>query len=160
MPKIKNKMKLFSFKKAVSFRDEHIVLEDLAYNHPYKKVDNLLIVEGKDKETNFEYTVYYTPKGQLKLVILKKKSHSVMMVSWKEEFDTYEIQKIKPNGDTFIVNKCYRTTHKEKHKLVSKTFRFFSPEKKESKKFTLRENKWTSEGNISPESRSLWLRTL
>ncbi len=151
-------MKIFSLKKAVSFTDGRIVLEDLAYNHPYKKNGNQLIIEGKDEESKWSYTVYYDLKGNLQLVILKRHNHSVFLVSWKDERDCYEVQKIKPNGDIFCETSVYQTTSKITNKLVSKAFTIVIAGKEEEKIFTLQNNKWISEGNISQEHRTEWLK--
>ena len=53
-------MKIFSFKKPVHFRDGQIVVEDLAYNHPYKRINDQLVIEGYDKETHWAYKVFFS----------------------------------------------------------------------------------------------------
>ncbi len=83
-----------------------------------------------------------------------------MMVSWKEEYDNEEVQKLKPNGDSFSECCRYLTTFREERKLVGKTFTFQSLNQKESISFVLRNDRWESEGQISQETRSSWLKPL
>lgn len=150
-------MKIFSFKKPVTFCDGQIVVEDLAYNHPYKKINNQLVIEGYDKETQWFYKVLFSLKGELNLVILKKVQHSRALVSWKQKYEINEIQKIKPNGDVLSVVRKYITTSVIENKLIYQSFFLQIGDKKQSKNFTLDEGKWGSEGRISAEQRLAWL---
>lgn len=150
-------MKLFSRKKIVRFEGNQIFVEDLAYNHPYKKVGDELIVDGHDEGSKWDYTIHFTPKGQLKYIHLKKHSRSIAMVSWKEEYDLYEVQTIKANGDIFSVSSRFVTTYSEQHKLVSKVFYLCTNEITEKKEFIVKNGKLTSKGQISRERRLSWL---
>lgn len=150
-------MKIFSSKKPVSFRDGHIVVEDLAYNHPYKKVGKQLVIEGRDEQSKWDYQVFYSLKGELQLVVLKKHTHSVILTCFKDEYDNYEVQKIKPNGDTFVITSSYQTTSCFTHKLVGKSFLLQLNGQEQSKKFTLQNRSWISENQISQDFRQSWL---
>lgn len=150
-------MKLFSLKKPVSFHEGQIVVEDLAYNHPYKKVGEQLVIEGHDEQSKWDYQVYYSLKGELQLVVLKKHTHSVILTCFEDEYDNYEIQKIKPNGDTFVINSSYQTTSWFTHKLVGKTFLFQLNGQEQSMKFTRQNGSWISENQISHDIRQSWL---
>lgn len=162
--KIKNKclkykkiMKIFSLKKPVHFCDGQIVVEDLAYNYPYKKINDQLVIEGYDKETQWSYQVFFSLKGELKLVILKKVQHSYVLEFFKEKYELHEIQKIKPNGDVLSVVRKYITTSAVKNKLIYQSFLIKIGNMQQSKDFTLDNEKWVSNGNIPQEQRLLWI---
>lgn len=150
-------MKIFSFKKPVHFRDGQIVVEDLAYNHPYKRINDQLVIEGYDKETHWAYKVFFSLKGKLKLVVLNKVQHSIALVSWKQKYELREIQKIKPNGDVLSVVRKYITTSAVKNKLIYQSFLIKIGNMQQSKDFTLDNEKWVSNGNIPQEQRLLWI---
>ena len=149
-------MKIFSFKKLVSFQDGKIVVEDLAYNHPYRKENDQLVSEGYDKETRWNYKVLFSLEGELKLVILDKHNFSKALLPIKKEYDIYETQKIKPNGDVFSVVSKYLTTSKIEKKLVAKSFLLQIGDKEQTKNFVLEDKGWRSEGNIAQELRLVW----
>lgn len=150
-------MKQFSTKKPVSFRDGQIIVEDLAYNHPYKKINNQLVIEGYDKETQWTYKVFYSLEGELKLVVLNKVQHSYILEFFKKEYELREIQKIKPNGDVLSVVRKYVTTSAHKNKLIYQSFLLQIGNKQQNKDFILDGEKWETKGHISQQQRLAWV---
>ena len=150
-------MKIFSFKSLVSFNDRGIVVEDLALNHPYKRIGNELVANGYDEKTKWKYKIFFTLKGELKKICLERHSRSIAMLPWKEEFDVYELQKIKANGDIFSVVSKFITTSRVEHKFLSKVFCVVINGKEERKEFVLVNDKMTSSGSISLKQRQAWL---
>ena len=98
-------MKLFSFKKPVVFEGERLIVNDLALNHSYKKQGAYMVVEGYDKSTKTIYKAVYDSIGQFLFVKLKRTSHSVSLLSWKQEYDTEFIQKLDENGKYIVIGK-------------------------------------------------------
>lgn len=150
-------MKLFSMKRPVTFCDGQVKIEDLAYNHPYKKEGNHLVLKGADKQTKWDYTVLFNLKGELELVILKQHARSVALLPWKEEYDVYETLKIKPNGDILSRVCKYQTTSQVKHKLFSKSFSLHIGDDEQNKEFMLDNKGWRSRGDITIQHRQAWL---
>ena len=152
-------MKLLSFKKVVSFIDnDQIVVEDLALNHPYKKIKNKLVVKGYDEQTKWKYTVYFTLRGELEKVCLERHSRSIALLPWKQENDIYELQKIKANGDIFSVVTKFITTSRVEKQLVSKVFCLEINGEKQEKQFIFSDNNMISRGCITREQRLCWFQ--
>ncbi len=149
-------MKLFNSQPAVSFHEGQIVLGDLAYNHPYRRENDQLVIEGNDAETLQEYKVYYSLEGIVQLVVLKKRSNARVRPSWKQETENHEVQKIKANGDLFYAEKSYLPTS-EGFKLVRKRFLIQWKKKQETVIFSLENGRWTRKGEISAAFKLAWL---
>ncbi|MBE6444170.1 MAG: hypothetical protein E7020_05855 [Alphaproteobacteria bacterium] len=150
-------MKIFSFKKAVSFKDENIVINDLAYNHKYQRENQYLVVEGRDSNYKNSYKAFYDHDGYFWFVRLFKHQHSVVTVSWKEEYDVDTIERIDKWGNRLIVTSTYLSTDSFNHKLVEKSFYSSINNEICRRVFKLNGNKWETEGNFSKIHFRYWL---
>ena len=146
-------MKLFSTKKAVSIQDGNVIIEDLAYNHPYKKENNMLVVKGKDGD--YSYKSFYSLKGDFLYIRLEKESHSHVLACFRKDVDLFEVIKIKNNGDTFSVLKKYETTQLYEKKLVETSFSLTVDGREECQTFGLSKQGFEK---ISPQMRMAWLQ--
>lgn len=151
-------MKLFSFKKPVEFKGENIVINDLARNHSYKVENQYLVVEGKSEACKNTYKAFYDLKGNFLFVKLYKHQHSIVLVCWKQEYDTDTVETINKDGNRIIVTSKYLSTATIEHKLVEKSFYTCVNDEAHQKVFKLSNNKWSADGEFPKEHFLYWIR--
>jgi len=150
-------MKILSFKKPVSFTNGQVVVEDLALNHHYKKEKDLLTVEGKDEKNNITYKAVYNSRGKFLFIKLKTSSHSVALLSWRQEYDTETVEKIDKEGNSFCEVSVYSTTDTWKHKLVKRSFTSKLRGEEVTKTFFIKKGEIRTEGDFPRMHFSYWI---
>ena len=115
-----------------------------------------MVVEGYDKSTKTIYKVVFDSIGQFLFVKLKRTSHSVSLLSWKQEYDTEFIQKLDENGNSLTKVSVYLTTNTVNHKLVKRAFTSNIKGEEVTKTFYL-ENKIRSEGSFPKHHFRYWI---
>ena len=92
-------------------------------------------------------------------VKLYKHQHSIVLVCWKQEYDTDTVETINKDGNRIIVTSKYLSTATVEHKLVEKTFYTCVNGDAYQKVFRLTaKEKWTSEGEFPKKHFHYWIR--
>ncbi|MBR2300064.1 MAG: hypothetical protein IJ870_05785 [Alphaproteobacteria bacterium] len=150
-------MKLFSFKKPVEIKDGKLIINELAKNQKFKKEGYYFVVEGYDEQTKQAYKAYYAvPTCEFMFIKLKTETHSVELVSWKEEHDTVVSKKIDNLGNVLTEISVYMTTANVSKKLIKRTFVSELDGEKKSKTFFLGD-KIRSEGDFPKDHFKYWI---
>lgn len=152
-------MKVFSFRKPVSFKDERLVVANLAYNHKYKEENQYLVIEGKEKTSLWTHKAFYDKKGKFLFVKLFRHNHRNLLVCRKQEYDTNTVQKVDNLNNRLIVTRTYLTTCRTNHKLVEVVFYSSISDESYQKVFKLDGNKWCYEGEFPKEHFMYWLES-
>ena len=139
-------MKLYSFKKPISFKNGCVVVNALAYNHKYKKQDQFLVVEGKDELLDKTYKAFYSHKGDFLFIKLYQSQYRKMLVCWKEIYNEDTVEILDKEGNSLVVFSSYLSTNTVSNKLVKKSFSSLINNEKCEKTFMLEKNKWHSVG--------------
>ncbi len=150
-------MRIFSFRKPIVINGENIVINDLAFNHKYKKEKNCLIVVGKIKDCTISYRAVYDLNGKFMFLKLYKHKRLCALVSWKQEYDIEDVETINKDGNRNIVTSKYLSTAKIQHKLVEKSFYTCVNNEVHNKVFRLTDGKWTSEGDFPKSHLAYWI---
>lgn len=151
-------MKIISFKKPITFQDGSVVVNDLAYNHSYKKENQFLVVEGKDKVSGKTYKAFYSLKGEFLFIKLREISRRKMLVCWREEHEDNVVEILDKDGNSLVVSSLYITTNTISNKLVKKSFCSHINGEKSEKTFTLNGKKWTVAGDFSRKHFIYWCK--
>ena len=153
-------MKLFTFKKPVSFGANNIEINDLSYNHKYKPEGKYLVVEGEESSClKRSYKAYYDKRGKFSYVVVRRQEKSKAMLCWKQEYRTEYVERINRQGNRILTISVYMTTDTVEDKLIRKSFvSEVNGQGLCEIMFELNsEGKWCSKGHILPEHRKYWL---
>ena len=121
-------MKLFSFKKLITFKEDgHVICEDLAKNQTKlcQKAKKHYVLEGFDKQTNWYYRVYWSLDGTFKYVKLQKiQKAKLLLPADIKNICTFE-EIITRDGKSLVIETRQReisTERKTKIMPISKCF--------------------------------------
>ncbi len=133
------------------------MINDLALNHRYKKTKRWLIVQGFNEASKSYYEAFYSLKGEFCFIRLRRSEHGIAQVPWRQDYDTYIVEKIDWLGNSLTKVNTYATTKDHPHRLIEKIFTSVINDKKVEKKFKFTDGKLSSEGEFPKFHLRYWI---
>ena len=156
-------MKLFSFKKLITFKESgHVVCEDLAKNQVKlcQKTEKNYVLEGFDKQTRWYYRVYWRLDGKFKYVKLQKTEKAkVLLPADIKDVHTFE-EIITRDGKSLVIETRQReisTDGKTRIMPISKWFTSYIGEEECYRTFKYTNKGIRSEGKFLQTHFRYWL---
>lgn len=156
-------MKIFSFKKLITFKEGgRVVCEDLAKNQTKlcQKTKKHYVLEGFDKQTNWYYRVYWSLDGTFKYVKLQKiQKAKLLLPADIKNICTFE-EIITRDGKSLVIETRQReisTERKTKIMPISKCFTSYIGEEECYRAFKYTNAGIRSEGKFLKTHFRYWL---
>lgn len=156
-------MKLFSFKKLITFKESgHVVCEDLAKNQTKlcQKTEKHYVLEGFDRQTKWHYWVYWNLNGKFKYVKLVKNEGAKVLLP-ADIWNTRTLEEIiTRDGKSLVIETRQReisTDGKIRIMPISKEFTSYIGEEECCRAFKYTNKGIRSEGKFLQTHFRYWL---
>lgn len=150
-------MQLLSFKKPFSVGSDGVVINNLAYNHKYKRKGNHLVVEVFDPITNKNYQIFYSLNGIFEFVRVSFNHYYFASDDDLATHYVFETKILKSSGDYLLEKSDYVVSDSQnKLQLKSRFFESAVDNETSQKEFLLDNGCWKAKGNIPKKHFAFW----